>query len=72
MSDLKKIVKKRLIDLNKTQRWLIEEVKNKTGLYFDESYLKRIYDGKLHPGKIISAMSEILEIDLENTTEGKV
>ena len=27
-----KSVKKRLIDLNKTQNWLIEEVKVKTGL----------------------------------------
>ena len=58
--DLKKTVKKKLIDIGKTQRWLIERVKEETGMYCDESLLKKIYEGKVHSVKIESAICEIL------------
>lgn len=46
-SDFGKAVKIRLIELGKTQDWLIEQVKGATGSYFDSSYLHRILTGKL-------------------------
>lgn len=50
-SDFGKAVKIRLIELDKTQDWLIEQVKEKTGdLSFDSSWLHKILVGKL-PGE---------------------
>lgn len=46
-SDFGKAVKIRLIELDKTHEWLIEQVKERTGDYFDSSYLHRILSGKL-------------------------
>ena len=46
-SDFGKAVKVRLIELEQTQSWLIEQVQEKTGDYFDSSYLSRILTGKL-------------------------
>ena len=57
-----KEVKHRLIDLDKQQAWLIEEVKEKTGLYFDSSYLSKVMCGQLSSPKIINAICEILSI----------
>lgn len=45
--DFGKRVKIRLIELGKTQEWLINQVKEKTGDFFDSSYLHRILSGKL-------------------------
>lgn len=42
-----KDIKKRLIDLEHTQVWLIEQVRQITGLYFDDSYLYKIQTGQL-------------------------
>ena len=60
--EYRKTVKKRLIDIDKTQRWLCEEVSKKTGLYVDDSLLKRIFDGNVRGEKIVTAINEILEI----------
>lgn len=57
-----KTVKKRLVDIDKNQEWLIEEVKNDTGLFFDSSYMYKILTGKLASPKIISSISKILNI----------
>ena len=47
-SDFGKAVKIRLVELDKTQDWLIEQVKEKTGdQSFDSSWLHRILVGKL-------------------------
>lgn len=46
-SEFGKAVKIRLIELEKTQEWLIEQVREKTGDFFDSSYLYRIMAGKL-------------------------
>lgn len=45
-----KAVKIRLIELDKDQNWLIEQVKERTGDFFDSSYLHRILSGKLAGG----------------------
>lgn len=54
--------KKRLIDLDKPQTWLIEQVRAATGLYFDDSYLYKIQTGQLSTPKIVAAIKEILEM----------
>ena len=47
VNDFGKQVKIRLIELGQTQEWLIEQVKERTGDFFDSSYLHRIITGKL-------------------------
>lgn len=61
--DFKKKVKYRLIDLEKSQKWLEEEISKRTGLFVDASYLNKIYNGERSAPKIRSAICEILEIE---------
>lgn len=60
-----KAIRKSLIDKDKSVGWLLEAVTEKTGLYFDNSYLSKISAGKLGSPKIISAICEILDIQME-------
>ena len=60
--DFRKNVKYRLIDLCKTQKWLEEQIKEKTGLFVDSSYLNKIYSGERTAPKIRAAICEILDI----------
>lgn len=46
-----------------TQEFLINSIKEMTGMYVDRSYLKRIYEGKCHPEKIIGAINQLLGIE---------
>jgi hypothetical protein len=62
-----KEIKKRLIDIEHPQAWLIEQVKKKTGLYFDDSYLYKIMVGTLKTPSIVAAINEILELGKEDT-----
>lgn len=57
-----KDVKKKLVDIDKPQVWLIEQVKKSTGLYFDDSYLWKILAGQIATPKIIRAICEILDL----------
>ena len=63
LTEFGKQVKIKLIQLDKPQKWLNEEVVKRTGLYFDDSYLHRIVTGKNSNPKIVSAIKEILEIE---------
>ena len=49
-TDFGKQVRIRLIEMGKTQEWLIEQVKERTGDFFDSSYLHKLLTGKL-PGE---------------------
>lgn len=62
-SEFGKTVKKRLIDLDKTQGWLIASVREKTGLFFDDSYLHKILTGQRNAPKILQAIRETLQMD---------
>ena len=62
LSAFGKEVKKRLVDLEKPDLWLIEQVRERTGLYFDDSYLYKIRAGILATPKIVTAIREILEL----------
>lgn len=57
-----KDIGKRLIDLDRTQVWLIGQVRQRTGLYFDDSYLYKIKTGQLATPKIVQAIRDILDI----------
>ena len=63
ITDYGKSIKHRLIDIDKSQKWLIEEVQKRTGLYFDTSYMGKIMVGKEKNRKIITAINEILGLD---------
>lgn len=58
-----KTVKKKLIDMDKSQAWLINQITEKTGLYMDDGYISKIFRGKNNPPKIIAAINEILELE---------
>ena len=53
-------VKKKLIDIDKPQSWLIEEIKKETNLYVDSSVLNKVLTGRLNSKKIIAAINKIL------------
>ena len=57
-----KEIKKILVDMERNQSWLIEQVTMKTGLYFDRSYLHKIMTGQLSTPKIVQAIREVLNI----------
>jgi len=57
-------IKNRLTEMRQSQNWLIESVRQKTGLYFDTSYLHKVMTGKEKSQKIISAINEILDIEV--------
>lgn len=61
-------IKIKLIDMERTQVWLIEQVKAKTGLYFDSFYLHKILTGRIMTPKIVQAICEVL--DLPETIQG--
>lgn len=62
-NSFKHLVKHRLVDLDKSDAWLIKEVAKDTGLYFDSGYLSKIFNGKCKPKKIINSICQILEIE---------
>lgn len=58
--DFGKEVKKKLVDIDQTQKWLIDQISAKTGLYMDGFYLHKILTGKSTNPKIVAAIREIL------------
>ena len=63
-SEFGDVIQHRLIDIHKSQAWLIEEVRKKTGLYFDSGYFHKIATGKISTPSIVNAICEILEIEV--------
>lgn len=62
LSPFGKEIKKRLIDMDKKDSWLVEAVSQRTGLYFDSSYLWKICNGLISTPKIVTAIREILDL----------
>lgn len=60
-----KNVLKKLVDEDKTQKWLQGEITAKTNLYVDSSYMNKILTGKSASPKVINAICEILGIEYE-------
>ena len=63
LTPLGKAAKIRLIELSKPQKWLIEEVRKRTGLYFDDSYLHKIFTGTNSNPTMINAIKAVLELE---------
>lgn len=57
-----KDIKRRLIDLEQNQAWLIEQVRKDTGLYFDSSYLYKIETGQIETPGIVRSICKALSI----------
>lgn len=64
-SDFGKEVKIRLVEMEKTQAWLVEQVREKTGLYFDDGYLWKVNSGMIATPGIVKAIREILGMSEE-------
>ncbi len=60
--DFGKTVKKKLVDLDRTQVWLSGEITKRTGLYMDSSYMSKVFRGVERSPKVISAICDILDI----------
>ena len=68
-SDFGLCVKVKLLQKQKTQKWLCEEVTTKTGLYVDNGYMHKILTGKRNAPKIVDAICEILSIEKEQQSQ---
>ena len=55
-------VKTELLKRGKTQKWLEEEITNRTGLFADSGYMDKILKGKRNAPRVVEAIREILEI----------
>lgn len=55
-------VKMELLKRGKTQKWLEEEITNRTGLFADSGYMDKILKGKRNAPKVVQAICEILDI----------
>lgn len=55
-------VKDKLLRRGKDQKWLGEEVTNRTGLYVDSGYMYKILTGQRNAPKVVQAVCEILDI----------
>lgn len=58
-------VKKRLLDLGQPQKWLIEQVTQKTGKFLDNGYLQKLMTGRATSACMEKIIYEILEIEEE-------
>ena len=58
-------VKTELLRRGKEQKWLEEEIKNRTGLFVDNGYLYKILTGQRNAPKVVQAIREILSIPAE-------
>lgn len=67
VNEYEKAVKRRLIELDKPQKWLISEAKRETGLYLDSSYLSKILSGRKKAPRMRQAITRILELGGEST-----
>lgn len=65
INEFGKTVRKRLIDIDKSQTWLASEIKARTGLCVDSGYFHKIYTGQRSPKKVIAAICEILDLKEE-------
>ena len=61
-SDFGLVVKTKLLQDGKTQKWLEQTVSEKTGLFVDRSYMRKVLTGQRNAPKIVTAIREILDI----------
>lgn len=57
-----KEVCKRLVDMDKQKVWLMEEIRKRTGLYMDSSYLNKILNNGKGSQKILEAIHDAIGV----------
>jgi hypothetical protein len=57
-------VKTELLKQGKSQKWLEDAIKEKTGLFVDNGYMHKILTGQRNAPKVVSAIREILNIEV--------
>lgn len=62
LSDFGLLVRMELLRKGRSQKWLEEEVKEKTGLFVDGGYMYKVLTGQRSAPKIVAAIKEILDI----------
>lgn len=62
LTDYGKKIKVRLAELDRTQEWLISEVKKKKSGFIDSSYLNRIMTGGVLDSVYVPIINQILDI----------
>lgn len=55
-------VKTELLRRGRTQKWLEEETRNRTGMFMDSGYMYKILTGQRDAPKIVKAICDILDI----------
>ena len=55
-------VKKKLLDLGQSQRWLESEIRERTGLFIDAGYMYKILTGQREASKIVMCICDILDL----------
>jgi hypothetical protein len=62
-TDFALCIKTELLKKGRNQKWLEQEITEKTGLYIDSGYMYKIMTGQRNAPKIIKAICEILGIE---------
>lgn len=57
-----KEIKKKLVDIDQSQEWLMERVREDTGKYFDSWYLHRIMRGESTTSTMVASICKILDL----------
>ena len=65
-------VKDKLLRRGKEQKWLEEQVAERTGLYIDSGYMYKILTGQRNAPKVVQAICEILEIPVPGKQEEQI
>lgn len=61
LNDFGVAVKKRLIDLNRNQAWLIEQVRtSEAGKFFDSAYLQKLMTGRATSAPMVEVIRGVL------------
>lgn len=55
-------VKTELLRRGKEQKWLEEQISERTGLFVDNGYLYKILTGQRNAPKVVKAIREILDM----------
>lgn len=59
-------VKTELLRMGKEQKWLEEQIIERTGLFIDSGYMYKILTGKRNAPKVVHAICEILGIESQS------
>ena len=57
-----KEIEKRLVDMDKSKKWLVDEVRKDTQKFFDAGYLQKILTGDKAPATVVASICKILAI----------